>query len=139
MKKPLLIFTLKCSIILYFVACTGINDNAGAVAATPYVTKGTWKVNLVTHSNNDETAELSGYLLNFDVSGKITASKNGKVVTGNWAEDEIQKRITINLDTKDPDLTILNAYWNISTASSNRVSLKNTENPSKSRLLMTSL
>lgn len=139
MKKPLLIFALKCSVILYFAACTGINDYTIAVAATPHVTKGAWKINHFTDANLDETSEFSGYVLNFDPSGKITARKNGNVISGNWSEDEILKRITISLDTKDPVLTKLNDYWSISTANGKSVNLKNKENPSGGRLQITSL
>ena len=35
-------------------------------------------------------------------------------ISGNWSEDDILKRITINLETKDPMLTKLNDHWNIS-------------------------
>ena len=113
MKKPLLLFAIKCSVILYFAACTGIDKYTAAVSATPLVTKGAWKVNLLTEAKTDQTACFKGYALTFDATGKLTAVGNGKIITGNWAEDNILKRLTINLDTKDPALAMLNNYWNI--------------------------
>lgn len=140
MKKPLLIFALKCSVILYFAACTGISDLTNAVAATPHVTRGAWKINLFTDANINETPGLAGYVLTFDASGKITASKNnGAPITGNWSEDEIQKRITIDLNTNDPVLKRLNDYWNVMSVTKTGISFKNAENPSGSRLQITSL
>ncbi len=138
MKKPFLLFAIKCSVILYFAACTGINSYTSSIAATPFVTKGTWKVNLLT-AGTDATSQLAGYHLTFSPSGEITAKKNNKVITGNWAEDEIEKRITINLNTDDPALEKLNNNWVISTASDNAVQLNDPENNSGGRLQITSL
>ena len=139
MKKPLLIFAIKCSVIIYFAACTGIDDYTNTVAATPHVTKGSWKINLFTEEKIDETATFDGYTLTFEQNGKIIARKNGEQITGNWAEDDILKRITINLNTKDPVLAKLNDYWNISAVSKTGVNLQNTQNPSNGRLQITSL
>jgi len=125
MKNSILLFTIKCSVILYFAACTGINEYTTAVSATPHVTRGAWKVNLLTEAENDKTTALSGYTLTFEPTGKIIASKDGKAVTGNWSEDDILKRITINIDTKDPSLAMLNQYWNISEISGSELSFKN--------------
>lgn len=139
MKNSILLFAIKCSAILYFAACTGIDQYTTAVSATPHVTKGAWKVNLYTKATNDQTTEFAGYELTFEPTGKIIANKNGKLVTGNWAEDDILKRITINLDTKDPSLLKLNSYWNISNITNSGLSLQNEDHTEKGRLQITSL
>ena len=139
MKSPILLFALKCSVILYFAACSGISDYSTDVSATPLVTKGAWKVNLVIEADKGRANELTGYSLIFDPAGKIKATKDGMEVNGNWSEDDILKRITISLDTKDPQLIILNNYWNISAVTKTGVTLQNTTNPSDGRLELTSL
>lgn len=139
MKSPLLLFGIKCSIILYFAACTGINEYTTAVSATPHVTKGSWKINLFTESKNDQTTAFEGYTLTFEPTGKIIANKNGEIITGNWYEDDIIKKIKINLDTKDPALAKLNDYWNIADISNSGLDLQNSQNPSTGRLQLTSL
>ena len=139
MNKTSLLVALKCSVILYFAACTGIDKITSAISATPRVTKGAWKINLYTEAKNDETASFDGCMLTFDAAGKITAYKNGEKITGNWAEDDILKRITINLDTKDPALSKLNTYWNISNISKWQLSFNNSNNPELSQLQITSL
>lgn len=139
MKKPFLLFSLKCSVILYFAACTGINSYTSSITATPHVTKGTWRVNLFSSSGTDETRQLNGYHLSFSSNGKVTALKNGETTTGNWCEDEIQKKMTINLQTSDPVLEKLNKYWNISTADKTSIQLKDAEDASGGRLQITSL
>lgn len=139
MKKPFLLFSLKCTVILYFAACTGINSYTSSVAATPHVTKGTWKVDLFSSTGVDETSQLNGYDLTFSSTGKIRVQKNGEITTGNWSEDEIEKKIIISLDTKDPVLEKLNSYWDISVATDKNIELKNTENASVGRLQITSL
>lgn len=137
MKKPLLIFALKCSVILYFAACTGINEYNNTVSATPHVTKGTWKINLFTENQHDETAEFSNCILKFEPSGKITVSKNGELITGNWIEDNILKRITINLDTHDAALAKLNDYWNIAKINKAGLSFRGNQNSVNNRLEIT--
>ena len=139
MKSPLLLFALKCSVILYFAACSGIGDYTTAVSATPLVTKGIWKVKLLIEADKDQTNGLAGYYLTFDPAGKIKVIKNGIEINGNWSEDDILKRITISLDTNDPQLIMLNNYWNISTITKTGVTLQNTGNPSNGRLQLTSL
>lgn len=139
MKKPILFFTIKCSVILYFAACTGIDKITTAISATPHVTRGAWKINLYTESKNDKTATFDGYMLTFEPTGKIIAYKNGEKITGNWAEDEILKRISINLDTKDPALAKLNSYWNISNISKWQLSFQNNDHPQENKLQITSL
>jgi hypothetical protein len=139
MKKPFLLFTIKCSVILYFAACTGINEYTVAESATPHVTKGSWKINLFTESKIDKTTNFDGFTLTFEPNGKIIASRKGQVITGNWYEDDIIKKININLDTKDPALTKLNDYWNISDISNAGLELQNADNPSDGRLQLTSL
>jgi hypothetical protein len=139
MKKTTLLVTIKCSVILYFAACTGIDKITTAVSATPRVTKGAWKINLYTESKNDKTAAFDGCMLTFEPTGKIIAYKNGKKITGNWAEDDILKRISINLDTKDPALAKLNKNWNISNISKWQLSFNTTNNPTDSQLQITSL
>ena len=137
MKKPFLIFTLKCSVILYFAACTSINEYANNNSATPRITKGTWKINSFTDGHNNKTTAFNGYTISFDPSGKLIATKNGERTIGNWSEDDILKRITINLNTKDAALNKLNHYWDISNLSKSALSLQNTENPEQSRLEIT--
>lgn len=137
MKKPLLIFALKCSVILYFAACTGINQFSDTVSATPHVTKGTWKINLFTEDQHDKTAGFSNCILKFEPSGKITVSKNGELVTGNWIEDNILKRITINLDTHDATLAKLNDYWNIAKINKTGLSFRGNQNSVNHRLEIT--
>ncbi|MBK8609652.1 MAG: hypothetical protein IPL84_06835 [Chitinophagaceae bacterium] len=139
MKKPVLLFAIKCSVILYFAACTSIDEYTTADSATPRVTQGTWKVNLFIEAENDNTKVFDGYTLTFQPSGKIIAAKNTEEITGNWSEDNIQNRITINLDTKDPALAKLNKYWNISNISNAGLSFQNAENPSSGWLQITSL
>lgn len=139
MKNTTLLVALKCSVILYFAACTGIDKITTAISATPRVTKGAWKINLYTEAKNDETASFDGCMLTFEPTGKITAYKNGKKITGNWAEDDILKTITINLNTKDPTLSKLNNNWDISSISKWQLSFHNNTNPEESRLQITSL
>ncbi len=139
MKKPILLFAIKCSVILYFAACTGINEYTSAVSATPHVTIGTWKVSLFIDSQNDKTTAFDGYTLIFEPTGKIVAYKNREIITGSWAEDDISKKLTISLNTKDPALAKLNNYWTIASITNSGLSFQNTENPSSGWLQITSL
>ena len=139
MKSPLIIFTFKCSVIIYFAACTGLNEFTTAVSASPKVTKGVWKVNLFKDAGKDLSNDLTGYTLTFIPSGKIMAVRNGEIIRGNWSEDEILKRLTINLETNDPNLKKLNDHWNISGVTKTDVSFQNIKKTTSGRLQITSL
>ena len=139
MKKPILLFAITCLALLYFTSCTGIAKITTAVSAKARVIRGAWKINLYTESQIDETYAFSGCMLTFEASGKIIAYKNGDKIMGNWAEDAILKRITINLDTKDPTLKKLNDHWNISNITKWKLSFENTNDPSNSLLQITCL
>lgn len=139
MKSPILLFALKCSVILYFAACSGISDHTQEVSATPIVTKGAWRINIFTEAGGTNVTGLSGYSFTFDTDGMMNVSKDGNEISGNWSEDDILKKITISLDTNDPRLIMLNNHWNISSVSKTEVILQNTKDPSNGRLQLTSL
>lgn len=128
MKKPFLLFALKCAVILYFAACTSIDDYTVAKAASPVVTKGTWKVNLYADANNDKTNDFAGYTFTFSISGDVKVTRNGVDINGNWAEDHISKRVTLNLGSTDPVLVRLNNYWTILDVSNAQVDFQNNNN-----------
>ena len=109
------------------------------MSATPLVTKGAWKVDLYMDANKDQTNDFVGYAFTFGPEGEIKARKNGKEITGYWSEDNISKRITINLHTKDPILKKLNDNWDISAITKAGVILQNNQNPAYGRLQITSL
>ena len=125
MTKPFLLFAIKCSVIVYFAACTSIEHYSKAIAASPTMTTGTWKVKLYQDTHNNNTNEFSGYTFTFDRSGNVNASKNGVNVRGNWVEDDISKKITIDIKANDPVLSKLNTNWHITNISSSEVSLQN--------------
>ena len=125
MTKPFLLFAIKCSVIVYFAACTSIEHYSKAISASPFMTNGTWKVKLYQDTHNNTTNEFGGYTFTFDKSGYVDANKNGVNVRGNWVEDDISKKITIDIKANDPVLSKLNTNWNITNISSSEVSLQN--------------
>ncbi|MFN8242516.1 MAG: flagellar basal body FlgE domain-containing protein [Ferruginibacter sp.] len=139
MKKPFLLFAIKCAVILYFAACTSIEDYTIAKAAAPVVTKGSWKVNVYVDGANDQSNAFAGYTLTFNASGDLKATKNGTDISGNWAEDHISKRVTLDLGSSDPVLSKLNRYWTITDVTNAQVDFVNTENSSQIKLAITSL
>ena len=139
MKKPFLLFALKCAVILYFAACTSIDDYTIAKAASPVVTKGSWKVNIYADGVTDQTNAFAGYTFTFNASGDMKVVKNGSEVNGNWAEDHISKRVTLDLGASDPVLSKLNKYWTITDITNAQVGFKNTENNTNIRLAIASL
>lgn len=139
MKKTTLFVAIKSSVILYFAACTGIDKYSAAVSATPHIINGTWKVNLFTASKSDKTTAFDGYTLTFEPTGKIIAARGGVKITGNWAEDEISNKLTINLNTGDEALNRLNDHWAISNITKAGLSFQNIKDPTGSSLQLTGL
>jgi hypothetical protein len=113
MNKPFLLFAVKCSVILYFVACTALNSLTIIKSATPLITKGIWRINLYQKIGTQLEKDLSCYSFTFRSTGELKVTINGNEIKGNWSEDDILKRISISLDETDPTLNRLNGYWNI--------------------------
>ena len=139
MKKPFLLFSIKAAVILYFAACTSIDHYTVSRSASPVVTKGIWKVNFFMDANNDRTNDFAGYTFTFNESGIINASKNGIDIAGSWFEDDISKRITIDLGATDPSLTKLNTKWSIQDVSNVEVELQDNSSTATGKLNITTL
>jgi len=138
MKKPFLLFALKATAILYFAACTSIDNYTTGKSAAPIVTKGVWKVDLFNDSQNDRTGDLAGYTFTFNSSGSLTATKDGVDTNGNWFEDDIANRITINLEATDPALSKINGHWSIRDISNATVEFRD-DNAADEKLNITML
>jgi hypothetical protein len=134
MKKPFLLFALKSAVILYFAACTSIDHYTTGKSATPIVTKGVWKVHFFTDENNNQTNDLAGYTFTFNSSGIVKASKNGVDINGNWFEDDIANRISIDLGASDSSLAKINGHWNIREISNAAVEFQDNNNTAGEKL-----
>ena len=140
MKKPTLLFALKCSVIIYFAACTSIDKLAVSKSVSQQLTtKGNWKVNCFGNATNDNTCIFEGYSFNFDASGKVMASKNGTTIKGNWLEDNISKTITISFAGSNTVLNELNDYWNITNVTDAGISFEKTNQQDTEKFYITAL
>jgi hypothetical protein len=126
MKKPFLLFALKCSVIVYFAACTSIDQLAISKSVTNQLTtKGTWKVNCFGNASSDNTCVFEGYAFAFNASGKVVATKDGNAIEGHWLEDNISKTITISFkNSNNPFGQRLNTQWSIDNIDKSSISLK---------------
>lgn len=139
MKKPFLLFSLKCAVIVYFAACSGIDSLTAAKSITPQVTKGSWKVNCYSNTQTDNTCIFEGYSFAFEPSGKVTAQKNNISIEGYWLEDNINKNITISFKNSGTALDELNDYWNITAIKDGEIIFEKKEGNSTDKLYITSL
>lgn len=120
-----MLFVVKCMFIFYFAACTRFEQLTDIRSATPLITKGAWKIEFNNKGKNDKPASLVGYKLVFGSTGILKATKNGMEIDGNWSEDNISKRITIDFGNTDPVLAKLNDYWNIRDIADLELNLQN--------------
>ena len=137
MKKPALLFTLKCAAILYFAACTNIDKLTVSKSASAILTGNGCKVNLYLQGDNDQTNDLSGYKLQFTEDGNLKAVKNDVVLNGNWHEDDLNKTLLISFDTEDRNLDKLNYKWNITKISGNAVAFESDNESGTEKLNIT--
>ncbi len=139
MKKPVLLFALKCAAIIYFAASANIKPWTSSNAVSELVTKGSWKVNCYDNANIDNTCIFEGYTFSFDASGKVVACKNGQQIAGNWIEDNISKKITLNFSNSRSVLAELNNQWSIENISDKGITFNNTTNQDIEKLYITAL
>ncbi|MBS1509627.1 MAG: hypothetical protein JST86_02205 [Bacteroidetes bacterium] len=140
MKKPALLFALKCSVIIYFAACSSIDKlSVSDSISHQLVSRTAWKVNCYDKASSDNTCIFEGYTFNFDASGKVVAAKNGKTIEGNWLEDNISKKITLHFNGANAELMQLNNYWDISNISEAGITFEKETDKSSEKLYITSL
>jgi predicted amidohydrolase len=139
MKKPALLFTLKCSVIIYFAACSGIDTLVAAKSVTPQVTKGSWKVHCFESTVTDNTCTFDGYSFVFDINGKVTAEKNGVRIKGSWLEDNINNKITISFKSSNTVLNQLNDYWDVAAIGNGEISFQKKSGSNTDKLYITAL
>jgi hypothetical protein len=126
-------------VIIYFAACTNIQQLTVSSSVSELVTKGTWKVNCYDNANIDNTCIFEGYAFNFDATGKVVASKNGKSFEGNWIEDNISKKITLSFSNNNPALAELNNHWTIGNISDKGITFENNNEQNSEKLYISSL
>jgi hypothetical protein len=139
MKKPVLLFALKCSVIIYFAACTSINEYGISKSITQLVTKGNWKVNCYSNANIDNTCNFKDYSFTFSPSGSVVAVKDGVSFTGHWIEDNISKKITISFKNCNAVLNELNDYWDITAVTDDGISFEKTNLQNTEKFYITAL
>lgn len=121
MKKLITLFAVKCFVIIYFTACTNVDQYAFSQSIAPIVTSGTWKVNGFVKSNNNMTGEFAGYEFTFMGDGTLTVNKNGVIENGTWSEDNVSKKVHFKIHTHNTTLGHLNEVWDVSGISNNEV------------------
>jgi hypothetical protein len=139
MKKPVLLFALKCSVIVYFAASANFKQLTVSNSVSELVTKGSWKVNCYDNAKVDNTCIFEGYSFSFDATGKVIANKNGVSYEGNWIEDNISKKITLSFNNSNPALSGLNNHWNIESISDKGITFENTTEQNSDKLYITAL
>ncbi|MEP6673857.1 MAG: hypothetical protein ABJA78_01835 [Ferruginibacter sp.] len=127
MKKPALLFSLKCAVILYFAACTNIDRITVARTVSQAVTAGNWKIQHYAAADKDHTKTFSDYELTFNDGGTVLIKTNGKCFEGNWYEDNIKKTLVLNIGSNDKNVQQLNANWNITGVSDNVIAFDNND------------
>jgi hypothetical protein len=88
------------------------------------VTSGTWRVDLFTDPTN-RTAEFTGYVLTFNVSGEVTATKNTETETGEWESDGDSGKLEFELEWDDVDLLEdISVDWTVVSYNSTAIQLQ---------------
>lgn len=139
MKKPFLLFALKCSVIVYFAACSGIDSFTTAKSVSAQITKGGWKVNCYSNTQTDNTCIFEGYTFTFEPTGKVIAVNGNNSFEGNWLEDNSSQKITISFKNSGTALDALNDYWNIAAIQDGEISFEKKEGSSTDKLYITAL
>jgi hypothetical protein len=133
MKKPSVIFILKCTAILYISAFTNIDIFTKGKAATPLITKGNCKVEVIGQD------EFTAFTFTFNLNGTVTATKDNLQIKGLWMEDNIDKKISIQFNTYNPTIQKLNNRWLIKEVTKNQLLIQSSESSNASFVTIASL
>jgi archaellum component FlaF (FlaF/FlaG flagellin family) len=133
MKKPSVIFILKCTAILYLSAFTNIDMFTKGKAATPLITKGNCKVQVLGQD------EFTAFTFTFNANGTVTAKKDNVQINGLWMEDNIDNKINIRFNTFNPTIQKLNNRWLIKEVTQNQLLIQSNESSNASFVTIASL
>jgi archaellum component FlaF (FlaF/FlaG flagellin family) len=133
LKKSTTIFFVKCTIILYVAAFTNIDAFKKGKAATPLITKGNCKVEVLG------VEEFSAYTFTFNTNGTVKAIKDNIETNGEWIENNIDKKINIHFNTYNPTLQQLNNSWLIKNVTQNQLYIQSNKNNDGSFVTIASL
>jgi uncharacterized Zn-binding protein involved in type VI secretion len=139
MKKPVLLFTLKCAVIIYCTTCMGMGYFNTTISIAPKVTKGSWKVYCFENTITDNTCIFEGYSFIFNTNGKVAAVKGNITEEGYWLEDNINNKITISFKNTNSVLNQLTDYWDVASIDNGQISLQKKSGSNTDKLYITAL
>jgi hypothetical protein len=139
MKNATLLFAIKCSLIIYLVATTNIEQFTQQQTVSRVITKGFWKVNCNSNNLSESSSFFSDYTFTFNASGKLTANKNGIKLKGHWIEDNITNKVTLNFSSNNYDGNTKNNLWFVKSISQQEITLQNAAAADEDVVLLSAL
>jgi len=139
--KSLTCFSLLILTAISFISCSKSDGTSAAIGSTTtpdsvttFLTTGTWIIGSISEQKEDNTASFAGYSFTFSTDGKLTATKNGAQVTGDWHYSPAvtyygsssKNAVTISMGTNNP-FRRLTKTWNLVSASATSIQLQNPE------------
>lgn len=118
---------------LLFLSCHKTN-NQNSDITNAQITNGTWHVSLFTDSQQNETADFTGYNFSFGANGVLTVVRGSSALAGSWNKSG---KFTIDLGAKSDSnkpLGELTDDWHIISTSANTIQLGD-DNPASGELL----
>ncbi len=139
MKNTTILFLLKCSIIIYLVAATNIEQITQHHTASKVLTKGYWKVNSNENNFSESTSIFSDYTFTFNANGRLTANKNGIILKGHWVEDNLTNKVTLNFSFNNFITNSQNNLWFVKSISQQEITLQNAATAKENVVLLSAL
>jgi hypothetical protein len=137
MKSPAILFMLKCSIIIYCTAFIDTSKFTTANTTSNYITKGSWKIEVISNSANYPSINFNAFTFTFNNNGVVTVKKDDFVAQGSWLEHDITKQININFGNQHPALADLNNLWQVANITKTHIKFINQNKVSKKQLFFT--
>lgn len=96
------------------------SGNTGTLATT--LTDGLWVVGSYTEDSDDQTSNYSGYTLNFESNGTVTAD-NGTVINGTWAPQNSDSELMMDFGNIVP-WDEFNDTWDVISVTDTQVEVR---------------
>ena len=121
------LFTLLAASIIMAGSCKKAIEAQQRSIILDAITNGRWYVQEYKETNNDVTAEFTGYEFQFYENGNVDGIKNAVSTRGTWATDISNYTITAQFPANAPDtLKRLNYTWKITDSYLDYVEAKTT-------------
>ena len=121
--KNVRVLALLTAVVFLFIRCTPDQDYISNTKEI--ISQGKWSVDYY-FSGQNKTAQYTNFQFTFSLNGTVSCTDGTQSFNGSWAMTRDVNRndvLLINMSNQQPNITQLNAQWNVTNQSTSLVDM----------------